>query len=100
MKLRITTRFYVDCEPEVTCNLCKDNIKNNTLCRFVYTNTLPCSLYVKLLRSTLHITKFKYIHEICDLTGKKFIPCHAMCICDECYKEYFETYYCTKDSKK
>ena len=78
-----------------TCCACLDKEK---VCRKLYTNSFPSTLYSALIRKTEYSLKavafhrLHYATRICDATGEKFVPIYTICLCDECYEVHIRRF--------
>jgi len=72
------------------CQVCAKRYQ----CKYVFTNILPCSLYVGILRSCSHLDEYlkrqtTWHDEQCDFTREAFTPLYGTGMCEMCYQEHF-----------
>jgi len=88
IKMRVSVKIS-QMHVGVICDICKANRPKNVM--LIHFSGVPYALYVKILRGEItdnyRIKKMK--ETTCELTGKKFVPDYARCICEKCYLEHF-----------
>ena len=81
--------------PEFVCDVCKKDVPS---CHEICCDSLPFSLYVKLLlSSTLDTTMWVFsLHahlknntKTCCVTGETFSPSYLLDLCEDCLREHF-----------